>query len=840
LHLVSAASSEPLLSDFPNDVLFDEKRGNLAFLKAVAVDRDKLHGLLMPKGRRISGKGALPAKNTPASVTSRPFIEVKEEPVEGKPSSPKNETGMVTRGQERDRKAADMEKREAEELSLAHDAMQKLAALRLVPRPPWPLDNLYRDLQRCEQSPERSRQGEALELLLYATKDIAICPSRIESWTCAATAFRDLYFHADDAQCINKAWLGKEAKSRELWWREVEGSGSHASHVWEQPQRWTYCQARVFNLMILSHLEADLGKELEELAALSNRASSETEDAGLSCKSLAKQWFERQLDTLQLLRCKKTCLSSASGESSSVLAALRQCDSIARKLLWVLVNCSDYSQFSLKQHIIERLKDWPRPCFADSWLRLAASNTGFRLMDFCGMKALPAYLSYVPYMVGRVNWKISRMCPGDKQVLSESDILYFLQDATNVQAAAREHNMASMTDARYLCQEPLWRLHITKLAMASTKSGMHSLEDTQNNYETNLQRCYDALQKPGLVERRQERVALLLGKRALGEGNLEEASNKALEIIKEVVKSFQQLPSSSSASFTPDGSLDPYDTHTKWHRKKVDTWKKCLHFCLRVYKEALQAVLKCKVKIAGAVVDASEPDEPFLQTANNIVKNCPGAVVHEKGFESFINGINTLSEAVPEGHQALVKASEALVFVVKKTSRLNGSAGFNDAVFATCLKALRSGFGALTRASLRPDSEQCYMNWALLSQLRSLCRFVEHSCRGYKPLIDLRKQLYISFLQSASQLKHTALTLCDIRPSFKPSKMPSLESQWYEPAEAFFVSVKDQVTLATGLWGSSQDRWAEEHDSDGHTTIRVATDENVHDEALDVMAVDSD
>ncbi|CAE7189641.1 Slc38a10, partial [Symbiodinium necroappetens] len=358
-----------------------------------------------------------------------------------------------------------MDKPEVSEMKKAMEMLEPASKVPAVTS--LPFENPYSMLLKLSLAERvQGQKPELLEALMCISKALAIGPACQELWWSAAKVFLQLFLQQDDADSLVEPW------SQKL--QVLAGSSdTKSSPCW----RFLYGQARMLNQVWQCRLTRDLNSGLQKTLKAGHRQIPG------ELSHLALQWFERQLEMLVLLRCRRRYF--ARNNESRLVSHLNRCKRTAQTLLWFLIKCTDMSgEFHYTADVMATVKEWDKPVFAETWCRLANGGSQpllcFRGMD--GRDRVPAtYLWYVPYILGRIEWKLSKLCPASPERLERKSIICLLMDACHVELAVR----ASLTERRrdeIMETEPSFRLHAVRLAI---------LFGSPDGYESAGTICFD-------------------------------------------------------------------------------------------------------------------------------------------------------------------------------------------------------------------------------------------------------------------------------------------------------------------------------------------------------------
>eukprot|EP00439_Symbiodinium_sp_Y106_P056044 s4464_g7.t2 len=469
-----------------------------------------------------------------------------------------------------------MDKPEVYEMKKAMEMLEP--ASKVPPLTALPFENPYSTLLKLSLAERVQKQKpELLEALMCISKAVAIGPACQELWWSAGQVFLQLFLLQDDADSLLEPWSQK---------LQVLAGSSDMS--WSPCWRFLYGQARMLNQLWQCRLTWDLNSGLQKTLKAGHQLSEDL-------SHFALQWLERQLEMLVLLRCRKRYFAR-SNETRLVLH-LKRCKRAAQMLLWFLIKCTDMSgEFHYTADVMTTVEDWERPVFAEIWCKLANRGTQpllcFRGMD--GRDRVPAtYLWYVPYILGRIEWKLSKLCPASPERLERKSIICLLMDACHVELAVR----ASLTERRrdeIMETEPSFRLHAVRLAILfGSPDGYESAGticfDT-NCLELSRQNVIvDALKgMQAVVQENKCHMGKYLSCEAralLDSGELNRAADCVIKIVDETLRARKfRVPSFGSC-------LNPHVMHCQRARKAERQQWAAMQTCLEVQQAILQSIL---------------------------------------------------------------------------------------------------------------------------------------------------------------------------------------------------------------------------------------------------------
>ncbi|CAE8586372.1 unnamed protein product, partial [Polarella glacialis] len=721
------------------------------------------------------------------------------------------------------------------------DLWNHIAAVPAIPEPLRPLDGVFAELARSRITGLDPLEANLIEIILFAVKDVAICPSREESWTCAAVAFKHLYFVTDDANC-REGNLRNKLQDQHLWaWTKLPCTSTPTAAL-----RWMYGQARMLNSMLRSKHEHDL---MTELATLANsicgseqidgsvHLSSQKQAGFERCRQLAKQWFERQLDRISLFRCLRRSLQDSDASSKAQLLTQRILF-IARQLLWFMVHCSDlgsHGVFQTSQDVIARFGEaWPRPSFWSAWRYFEARHKLhlFELMPK-GV-APPWYVWQAPYQVARAQWQLLSASPTQGSSITDKndaeDILGLLTNASILESWAQK----KLDEMGKLNRPPLiecsWKLHSVRLKLihrlpadgwkiAATLRGDGG-DEPLSTREAVCKDCVDTLAKLSFSAERRYK-----GKTALALACFYEAEGDNPHAVHQVSRIFS-WPMNGASSIKLGGparipctavgnGLDPLMDQERRLRKIDSLRARGLLLSLRVFRRAVQQMLPDPA--AAASSSSSRP--PLL---NVRVKTEPGVDARlEVGHESRIAAmtaddadevaqvLQSLDSELSQTFQVLEMSSEILVGFARFREPSPGDEAWYGAFDAAIIRNVRMGFDALLQAG--KGFEEPYWSWKLLCTFRSCCIGLQLGRPAVAP--EDQQHLLQCYATAALQLQSYARrkAACFRGEAVSPaSSVPGLVGKPWDAGEVFFIAVTRMMPYSQGLWGNST-----EHTADG-------------------------
>ncbi|CAE7568130.1 yos-9 [Symbiodinium natans] len=615
------------------------------------------------------------------------------------------------------------ELKEAKELM---DIASQVPALTVLP-----FDNPYETL--LKRSPVDCVQGqkhELLEALICISKAVAISPACEELWWSASQVFLQLLLLQDDADALAEPWSQK-----------LQVFTGSSDMNWSQRWRFLYGQARMLNQAWQYKLTDDLTRGVRMLKA------------GQSIPELLSQtalrWFERQLEVLVLLRCRKRYFATQAQSNERRLAHLKRCKRTALSLLWFLIHCSDLQGvFQYATEAMAAVKGWEEPAFAEAWRKFSSSSKQ-PLLCFRGTvrEALPAYLWYVPYILGRIEWKLWKLSPASTERLDRKIIICLLMDACHVELEVRD-SLLERKRVEFIDTEPSFRLHAMRLAI---------LFGSADGYESAGMMCYD-VSNPEL-SRNNVMADALKGMYELAQmdkwymckyyacearahldvGDLRTAADGVDKVVDETLRGRQfQAPFFEC--------INPFVMHCQRVRKDESRKWAAMKTCLQVHRAIMESILGQALAAVGKLDDVSE----FAKYGRGVHPGCRTKVA---------NAMKSLDQSRPESWQALFQVKRALLRLVLASFDTESNTSFELAQTVYLLRNIRQGFNALIKANARPEgspalSSRPYLDWRLFGLLRHLCnrcqemqRFLED--RELRKEIDL---LQTSFAAAAGRL----------------------------------------------------------------------------------------
>lgn len=662
-----------------------------------------------------------------------------------------------------------MDKPEVSEMKKAMEMLEPASKVPAVTS--LPFENPYSMLLKLSLAERvQGQKPELLEALMCISKALAIGPACQELWWSAAKVFLQIFLQQDDADSLVEPW------SQKL--QVLAGSSdTKSSPCW----RFLYGQARMLNQVWQCRLTRDLNSGLQKTLKAGHRQIP----AELS--HLALQWFERQLEMLVLLRCRRRYF--ARNNESRLVSHLNRCKRTAQTLLWFLIKCTDMSgEFHYTADVMATVKEWDKPVFAETWCRLANGGSQpllcFRGMD--GRDRVPAtYLWYVPYILGRIEWKLSKLCPASPERLERKSIICLLMDACHVELAVR----ASLTERRrdeIMETEPSFRLHAVRLAILfGSPDGYESAGticfDT-NCLELSRQNVIvDALKgMQAVVQENKCHMGKYLSCEAralLDSGELNRAADCVIKIVDEAMRARKFRVPSFGACLNPHVML--YQRARKAERQQ---WA-AMQTCLEVQQAILQAILG--VQAYAALQEKPDDLRGF--------ESCSG--VHPGHRTKVVNALKSLDQNRPESWQALFQVKYALLRMVFACIDTESNTSFELSQTVYLLRAIRRSFNALVKANSPGGRSNApsrpYLDWRLFSLLRHLCL----RCRVMRRFLDDPKLCQEVELLQAS-LKAAAWRLfCFGLGTGEPSRSSTSDEDFFESLQGQMPQTKELKDL---------------------------------------------
>ncbi|CAE7571443.1 yos-9 [Symbiodinium sp. CCMP2456] len=634
-----------------------------------------------------------------------------------------------------------------------------------------PFENPYSMLLKLSLAEiVQGQKPELLEALMCISKALAIGPACQELWWSAGQVCLQLFLLQDDADSLVEPWSQK-----------LQVLAGSSDMKWSPCWRFLYGQARMLNQLWQCRLTWDLNSGLQKTLKAGHRQIPG------ELSHLALQWFERQLEMLVLLRCRRRYF--ARNNESKLVSHLNRCKRTAQTLLWFLIKCTDMSgEFHYTADVMATVKDWERPVFAETWCKLANGGSQpllcFRGMD--GRDRVPAtYLWYVPYILGRIEWKLSKLCPASPERLQRKSIICLLMDACHVELAVR----ASLTERRrdeIMETEPSFRLHAVRLAILfGSPDGYESAGticfDT-NCLELSRQNVIvDALKgMQAVVQENKCHMGKYLSCEAralLDSGELNRAADCVIKIVDEAMRARKfRVPSFGAC-------LNPHVMLCQRARKAERQQWAAMQTCLDVQQALLQAILG--VKAFAALQEKPDDLRGF--------ESCSG--VHPGHRTKVVNALKSLDQNRPESWQALFQVKHALLRMVFACIDTESNTSFELAQTVYLLRAIRRSFNALVKANSPGGRSNApsrpYLDWRLFSLLRHLCL----RCSGMRRFLDDPKLCQEVELLQAS-LKAAAWRLfCFGLGTGEPARSSTSDEDFFESLQGQMPQTKELKDL---------------------------------------------
>mmetsp|Transcript_98369 Transcript_98369/g.317181 ORF Transcript_98369/g.317181 Transcript_98369/m.317181 type:complete len:778 (-) Transcript_98369:163-2496(-) len=700
---------------------------------------------------------------------------------------------------------------------------------------------------------KKAKVQELLEILVVAAKDVAVQPTNWETWSIAASAFKRLFFAQDDEHAAAEDWRLKV----KAW-----GQNEVARTPWDERLCWLHGQARTLTLALKLHLETELRREVEAFAASSASAAGEPSVAADPvqrrrlkwCRWLAQHWLAKTLDLLQLTRCRVKALSRGSlwvgkheggrkqddkGVTEEHVWLTRQCDALARQLLWFLAQCTDMGpELKGTMQILQRGADsWPQPAFGKPWLAVSGAGKLFpSLMEFKakggggGGAQVPQLLWFVPYIAARCQWQLAAVGLAD---LSIEDMLEMLDDACTVESWIRRANVdaaaqlaGGVAQRKKQVVEPHWRMVVTRLNIVlqmpekwqiASKHTFHATPGSGAQVFMDCLKALDFLQtldtyyKAKLVFRR--------ARQAEAEGELEDAV-KQVEMLFVYPKDFPQQGagkvgiglyrvSDGGAGKTENPQVDPWLESKLQLRSHNCARARIMFFILDLYRRILEDVMP--ITVVNAVRWEMHESEmlPPLPSPNAEAK--VGA-----DLKTAAKSIMSLSDNLPRGWEAL---RSMIGFLVSLTRGLhnNQANSFWLAFHEAFGRALRQAFAVLVRAGYAKGAKKPSFDWSLLAMLRCYWFSLEGNRQtSAKDLAELRKMVAGCYIAAAEQVRMHAAVRQPATPTAKATAalggangaaLTQKLKRGVEAAEAFYQAILPHMPsgVLRGMWGSSDE-----------------------------------
>eukprot|EP00913_Durusdinium_trenchii_P020658 g19399.t1 len=215
---------------------------------------------------------------------------------------------------------------------------------------------------------------------------------------------------------------------RESWTQKLE-----ADRSWPPRLIFLCRQTKVLNLMIQSSIRQSI------------RRAAPVADQ----QHLARAWFERKLELLVLMMLRRRYFAKLDGKLH-----LRRCQHLALSLIWFLVHCTDCLE-ALQKAVLKLPEEW---------------------QGFAGpLGSPPAYLWYVPYVMGRIEWKLRKQLA--EAHASAEAALGYLSDACNMEnevhtlMESMTYQKSELAVARERSKEPHFRCEVLRVKLCMEAEG---------------------------------------------------------------------------------------------------------------------------------------------------------------------------------------------------------------------------------------------------------------------------------------------------------------------------------------------------------------------------------
>ena len=605
----------------------------------------------------------------------------------------KRQTGKATRSDEEgqfDR----LLKLELEELSLAAD-LQK-TALSVRPFTTLPFANPYLELA-MRHTQHLVGLKDMLQVIPCLIKALAISPQHAELWDRTAEVFAQIYILQDDAECA----------AGELFHRfEVLSSTPRL--------RFLYSQAKVLNLMRQSAIREAIKVNVANAAGL------------------ARQWFERRLDLLQLLMLRRRYVK---GDAKMFL---RRCQHLAKSLLWFMLHCTDYGDvLTYTATVLDQAAE--TVVAPAEWRHLGDPSCVQPILRFRTEGAIPtAYLWYLPYILARIEWKLYKLRGDAVDHGALNVVLGYLNDACHVEAAVRAQHQAlaveglvpkmtprkhQSTDFTYGVCEPWFRLQKLRVQLclrdegwrsAATKPfgfACESLNDTVADAIQGLDACviFD--------KSYQHKVDVL---KATIELHFKEWDN-ASQWVTRLFTGINEPWKHSAVGH----SHDPWLKQERRRRKEESEKLRSLFLCLGFYKGLLQECLPgCQVSVPTDLKAFSRLEASFKAAAHGL--HALGNV-HPGHRTKVHKQIQSLSSDRPLQWQALHEVTKKLTSYATRVVDLSDN--FRSFTALLLMRALREGCTSMAKARLpqsKGDERPC-IDWQMFQTFTHFCEDCENT-----------------------------------------------------------------------------------------------------------------
>lgn len=585
-------------------------------------------------------------------------------------------------------------KLELDELSLA-DELQR-TALSVRPFTSLPFANPYLELATRQSSQLQSSMKDMLQVIPCIIKGLSISPDNVELWNRLTDVFAQVYFLQDDMDCSMKSTFQRF---------EVASCTPRL--------RCLYSQAKVLNLMRQAALRQSIKAPTEDLA------------------KLARQWFERRLDLLILMMMRRRYVKS------DVKLLLRRGQHLAKSLLWFLLKCTDYGE--VLTYTAEVLHEAPA---AEDWLHLATLGSHSQpLLRFRTEGAIPpAYLWYLPYVVGRIEWKLYKLQGGPADALGK--VLGYLNDACQVEKTSRDQQQAlaveglvpkmtprkhQASDFTYGVCEPWFRLQKLRVQLCLKGDEGWPWAATQPfgyTCESQNETVADAIQGLDACvifdKSYQQKVDLLKASIELHFKEWDNASQWVTRLFTGINDSWKAVVGHSH---------DPWLTQERRRRKEEQEKLRAVFICLGLYKGLLQECLPgAQVSVPTDLKAFSRLEASFKETSHGMQSL---GYVHPGHRTKVQQEIRTLTErsATAQG-QALQEMTSKLASYATRVVDLSDN--FRSFTVLLLMRALREGCSSMAKAGLgranqRKVPERPSLDWRMFQTFTHFCEDCENT-----------------------------------------------------------------------------------------------------------------
>mmetsp|Transcript_53008 Transcript_53008/g.99596 ORF Transcript_53008/g.99596 Transcript_53008/m.99596 type:complete len:2075 (-) Transcript_53008:158-6382(-) len=632
------------------------------------------------------------------------------------------------------------------------------------------------------------------ETIALAAKSFLLKPCDWESWTKIASIFKWLYNAYDDEVAKHEPWT----LTFQLW---LQGSSEFTFH-WQEDLQAFYNHARLLNLMLLARLEDELSAEIgktancAEIGKAANGTISEFAAGTLPSEiasgpsrqaALAQAWLERELDLLELYRCRRLSLElwrqPEGRERQKTYRLVQRCDQISRRVLWFLVHCTDIGEKmpEVAMLIEKHMTSWPKPSFVQQW-----GMNGRRpeaLLNLTRGQPAP-YLWNVPYIAARCQWKLSQdaSCP----TVGPDGVLTLLSAAVEVE----KWIFHQRGERQY---EPAWKFNTMMLKIISKysfkelkflefrkkkdKISQETIQDVHNE-------CFRALED--IANQKTSYKFFLVSLKAKFDKNnnmLGRAARRMREGMFSVPKDFPLDGTKLGLLYLRDaGSYSQASEDLCWQRSR-----RYRLFNLKRAKALMFIVNLARVSLKKVI----EQGDPFSKSRINGIHSSSDAVV------KIITG---LSEQRPAAWEEMHDTMGLLVMLLRGFYVPGGQKAFWTAFnmgFQNCV-------GHHFKRLLDPRSERCRpcLDWQLLAQLRAVCFALKASDQDKSTPQEMLRKCFVTAMSDVKSYLQKSMAL--------PEELTAVKSQsGLEEAEAFFKKLASKMPTVSGRWGSSQESFEE-------------------------------